>query len=107
MERLIIDKEGHSPDMTTVVTLSNKGDVMQEVQLKDAKASLSAMVDRAAAGEEIVITRHGKKEAVLISWDEFRRLSTVPSFGRLLMSAPIEPGDIPDRDETSHRFEEF
>ena len=80
---------------------------MQEVQLKDAKASLSAMVDRAAAGEEIVITRHGRKEAVLISWDEFRRLSTVPSFGRLLMSAPIEAGDVPDRYEPPHRSEEF
>ncbi len=68
---------------------------------------MSTIVDRAAAGEEIVITRHGRKEAVLISWEEFRRLSTVPSFGRLLMSAPIERGDIPDRDETPHRFEEF
>jgi prevent-host-death family protein len=93
--------------MTTVVILFRSGDVMQEVQLKDAKASLSAIVDRAAAGEEIVITRHGRKEAVLISWDEFRRLSTVPSFGKLLMSAPIEAGDIPERDEPPHRVEEF
>jgi antitoxin Phd len=93
--------------MTTVVILGERGDIVQEVQLKDAKASLSAIVDRAAAGEEIVITRHGRKEAVLISWEEFRRLSTVPSFGKLLMSAPIEDGAIPERQEPPHRSEEF
>jgi prevent-host-death family protein len=93
--------------MTTVVILSERGHVVQEVQLKDAKASLSAIVDRAAAGEEIVITRHGRKEAVLISWEEFRRLSTIPSFGKLLMSAPLEEGDIPERQEPPHRSEGF
>jgi peptide/nickel transport system ATP-binding protein len=32
---------------------------------------------------------------------------SIPSFGRLLMSAPIEPGDIPERDRMPHRFEEL
>ena len=76
---------------------------MEEIQLKDAQKSLSAVIDRAVAGEQIVITRHGKREAVLISWEEFERLSNVPSFGRLLMSAPVEPGDIPERNRTPHR----
>jgi antitoxin Phd len=80
---------------------------MQEIQLKDAKASLSAVVDRAVAGNPSVITRHGRPEAVVISWAEWQRLRNVPSFGRLLMSAPIEPGDIPERDRTPHRSEEF
>ena len=106
-KHLTIDNHGDLPNMTTVVILGERGHIMQEVQLKDAKASLSAIVDRAAAGEEIVITRHGRKEAVLISWEEFRRLSTVPSFGKLLMSAPIEAGDIPERHEPPHRSEEF
>jgi antitoxin Phd len=76
---------------------------LEEIQLKDAQKSLSAVVDRAVAGEQIVITRHGKREAVLISWEEFERLSNVPSFGRLLMSAPIEPGDIPARNPAPNR----
>lgn len=80
---------------------------MHEIQLKDAKATLSSVVDDAVAGEPQVITRHGKKEAVLISWAEWERLSRVPSFGRLLMAAPIEPGDIPERERTPHRFEDF
>ena len=78
---------------------------MNEIQLKDAKARLSAVVDRAVAGEPSVITRHGRREAVVLSWAEWERLSNVPSPGKLLMSAPIEPGDIPER--TPHRFEEF
>jgi antitoxin Phd len=30
-------------------------------------------------------------------------LSSVPSFGRLLMAAPLEPGDLPERDPTPLR----
>ena len=70
---------------------------MREIQLKDAKATLSAVVDKALDGEEFAITRHGRKEAVVISWASWQRLSNVPSFGRLLASAPLEKGDIPDR----------
>jgi antitoxin Phd len=76
---------------------------MHEVQLRDAKAALSRVVDLAVAGEPQVITRHGRKEAVVISWAEWERLSNVPSFGRLLMSAPVEPGDIPETTRAPHR----
>ena len=40
---------------------------MKEIQLKDAKATLSAVVDQAIAGEPAVITRHGRKAAVVLS----------------------------------------
>ncbi|TVQ32820.1 MAG: type II toxin-antitoxin system Phd/YefM family antitoxin [Geminicoccaceae bacterium] len=70
---------------------------MNEMQLKDAKAKLSAVVDRAVAGEPTVITRHGRKEAVLVSFDEWQRIAKVPSFAELLLAFPGEPGDIPDR----------
>jgi antitoxin Phd len=68
---------------------------MKEIQLKDAKATLSAVVDRAIAGEPAVITRHGRKEAVLVSFEEWERVSKVPSFADLLLAFPGEPGDIP------------
>jgi antitoxin Phd len=71
--------------------------IMRKIQLKDAKATLSAVVDEATRGKPSVITRRGKSEAVVIGFAEWERLSKVPSFGRLLMSAPLEPGDIPDR----------
>jgi prevent-host-death family protein len=76
---------------------------VRDIQLKDAKASLSRLVDGALRGEEFAITRHGRKEAVVISWAAWERLSKVPSFGRLLASAPIEKGDLPGRDPTPGR----
>ena len=85
--------------MTTVVMVT----LMRKIQLKDAKAKLSAVVDQAKRGKPAVITRHGKPEAVVLGFADWERLSNVPSFGRLLMSAPLEPGDIPPRDTTPMR----
>lgn len=76
---------------------------MREIQLCDAKATLSAVVDAAVRGEPSIITRHGRREAVVIGFEEWQKLSSVPSFGRLLMSAPIEPGDLPERDRSPLR----
>jgi prevent-host-death family protein len=70
---------------------------MREIQLRDAKARLSAVIDDALRGETSVITRHGKREAVILSFKEWQRLSQVPSFGRLLMAAPLGPDDLPKR----------
>jgi prevent-host-death family protein len=77
--------------------------VMRKIQLKDAKASLSAVVDQATRGKPSVITRHGKPEAVVLGFADWERLSRVPSFGRLLMSAPVETGDLPERNRAPLR----
>jgi antitoxin Phd len=82
--------------MTTVVNL-------KEIQLRDAKAALSAVVDDAVRGVPSVITRHGRREAVLIAYGEWEKLSQVPSFGRLLMSAPLKEGDLPKRNRKPAR----
>ena len=76
---------------------------MREIQLKVAKATLSAVVDGALQGETFAITRHGKKQAVIISWAAWERLSNVPSFGRLLASSPLEEGDLPERNSAPAR----
>ena len=76
---------------------------MRKIQLKDAKANLSAVVDQATRGKASVITRHGKPEAVVLGFAEWQRLSSVPSFGRLLMAAPLESGDLQERDRTPMR----
>lgn len=68
---------------------------MREIQLRDAKATLSAVVDQAKRGHPSLITRHGRPEAVLLSFEEWQRLSQVPSFGRLLMAAPVTTEDRP------------
>ena len=77
--------------------------VVRKIQLKDAKARLSAVVDQATRGKPSLITRHGKPEAVVLGFADWERLSRVPSFGRLLMSAPLEPGDLPDRNRAPMR----
>lgn len=76
---------------------------MKEIQLKDAKATLSAVVDQAVRGNPAIITRHGKREAVVLSFAEYERLSHVPSFGQLLAAFPGEEGDIPPRSKKPSR----
>jgi prevent-host-death family protein len=76
---------------------------MRKIQLRDAKANLSAVVDLAVEGKPSLITRHGKPEAVILSFREWERLSRVPSFGRLLMSAPDGVRDLPERDQAPLR----
>lgn len=76
---------------------------MRKIQLRDAKASLSSVVDDAMQGKPAIITRHGKPQAVILGFKEWERLSQVPSFGRLLMAAPITPDDLPVRDRSPPR----
>ena len=70
---------------------------MREIQLKDAKASLSAVIDQAMEGHPAIITRHGRKQAVVLSFEDYEKLANVPSFGRLLASFPGDEADIPSR----------
>jgi antitoxin Phd len=70
---------------------------MREIQLKDAKATLSAVVDEALTGNAAIITRHGQRTAVIISYEEYQKLKTVPSFGWLLANAPLDDDDLPER----------
>ena len=34
---------------------------------------------------------------MILGYQEWLRLSRIPSFGRLLMATPAEPGDLPGR----------
>lgn len=65
------------------------------------------MIDNARKGHPSIITRHGRREAVILSFEDWERLSQIPSFGRLLMQAPLEPGDLPDRDQSPPRDAEL
>jgi antitoxin Phd len=76
---------------------------MRKIQLKDAKSKLSEVVDKATQGKPSIITRHGKPEAVVLGFADWERLSNVPSFGKLLMSAPLEQGDLPERNRAPLR----
>ena len=72
---------------------------MREMQLRDAKATFSAVVDHAAGGDEIVVTKHGAPVAVVLGYEQWRALKGArPSFASLLLSFP-GVGEI-ERDQT-------
>jgi len=61
---------------------------MRVLGLRDAKASLSAVVEAAERGESTTITKHGKPAAVVVPVEEAKRLYPTerPSFAALLMA---------------------
>jgi prevent-host-death family protein len=76
---------------------------MKTVQLRDAKATLSALVDAAEKGEPTVITRHGRPAAMLVPVDLGKRLHAPErrSLADFLLSIPT--GFEVTRDQTPLR----
>ena len=70
---------------------------MKEIELTKAKAALSQLVDRAKAGEPCVITRDGRKDAIIVCFEEYERITRRLSFADLLLAFPGEAEDIPAR----------
>jgi prevent-host-death family protein len=72
---------------------------MKELQLREAKTTLWAVVEAAEKGEPTMITKHGRPAAVVISYAEWTKLKArVPSFADLLSTIPrLDPGDLPKR----------
>ena len=66
--------------------------------LQDAKNKLSEVVNAAASGEPQIVTRRGVETAVIISHDDFERLSGVnvaahSSLAECLLAMPTSEGD--------------
>jgi antitoxin Phd len=72
---------------------------MKEMQLREAKSTLSALIEAAEKGEPTTITKHGRRAAVIISYEEWSKLkSKVPSFADLLLAVPqLTMEDLPER----------
>jgi prevent-host-death family protein len=70
---------------------------LKEIEIEEAKATLSAVVDRALSGEPSVITRHGRREVVVLALGEYEKPSKVPSFGELLDAFPGGVEDVRER----------
>jgi antitoxin Phd len=72
---------------------------MKQLQLREAKTTLSAVVEAAENGKPTTITKHGRPVAVVISHAEWTKLKTrVPSFADLLLAIPpLDPDDLPKR----------
>jgi prevent-host-death family protein len=63
---------------------------VQTLQLRKAKASLSAVVEAAERGEATTITKHGRPAAVVVPVSDAQRLypSKRPSLASLLLAIP-------------------
>ena len=58
-------------------------------QLQEAKQRFSELVRHARAHGPQVVTRHGEEVAVVVSIEEYRRLTDeLPSFQEFLLAAP-------------------
>lgn len=76
---------------------------MKTMQVREAKAGFSSLIEDAEQGVPTTITRHGKPAAVIISVADAQRLYAEPrpSFLELLQSFP---GDLDiERDQTPIR----
>ena len=72
---------------------------MKKLQLREAKSTLSAVVEAAEQGEPTTITKYGRPAAVVISYEEWTKLKRkVPSFADLLLAVPqFGMEDLPKR----------
>ncbi len=84
----------------------------REWQLQDAKNKFSELVDRAIDGEAQVVTRRGKRAAVLVSAEEYARLKGgatkgATDFVQHLLSAPKGDFRAPKRGKPKLRKVDF
>jgi prevent-host-death family protein len=77
-------------------------------QLQEAKQRFSELVRHARADGPQVVTRHGEEVAVVVSIEEYRRLTDeLPSFKDFLLAAPdLDALDI-DRSRARTRVVEL
>ena len=77
---------------------------MQTLQLREAKASLSAVIASAQRGQPTIITRHGQPTAMVVPFEVGRRLypQDLPTLARHLLAIPeyiaVERDTTPMRD---------
>ena len=77
---------------------------MKHMQVREAKAELSALIAAAMRGEPTTITKHGKPAVVLVPVEDERRLhpESKPDFVEHLLAFPggiqFERNETPVRD---------
>lgn len=67
---------------------------MKEIPFTEAKTRFSSVMDAARDGEAMVITRHGKKEAVLVPYEEWARASSSRALWEHLLNAPVDGSEL-------------
>ena len=65
-------------------------DMISSVTLYEAKTHMSSLVDRAAAGEEIIISKHGRPLAKLVPLRDVARRRPGRAKAKIKMSADFD-----------------
>ncbi len=74
-------------------------------QLQDAKSRFSELVERTLRNGAQIVTRRGKKVVVMLSYEEYRRL-TAPrgNLAQFLLESPLAGSELPiERDRSLPR----
>lgn len=74
-------------------------------QLQDAKSRFSELVERTLRNGAQIVTRRGKKVVVMLSYEEYRRL-TAPrgNLAQFLLDSPLAGSELPiERDRSLPR----
>lgn len=66
---------------------------MKTVNLADAKARLSALVEEAGAGETVYITKHGKPVARLVPLEQAKKTLDIERLRAHLATMPMQDED--------------
>jgi prevent-host-death family protein len=69
---------------------------VKRVSLADAKAHLSRLVEEAAAGETVCITRRGKAVAQITAIDTPRKRIDVAALRAMTDAMPMQPDTVRD-----------
>lgn len=71
---------------------------MRNWQLQEARGRFKELFDAALEQGPQRVTRHGKTAVVVVSEEEWNRVTrNVPTFGKLLAACPLSPEDTPPR----------
>jgi len=76
---------------------------MESIQIRDAKAKFSALIDAAERGRPTIITRHGRPAAVVVPVEDARRLYPEDRSSCVDLLLPFPGGVAFERDQTPRR----
>jgi antitoxin Phd len=74
-------------------------------QLQDAKSKFSKLIEQALANGAQIVTRRGQKTVVIVSFDEYQRLTKqTDSLAQFLLASPLSGSDLTiERDKSTPR----
>jgi prevent-host-death family protein len=74
-------------------------------QLQDAKSKFSKLIEQALTHGAQIVTRRGQKTVVIVSFDEYQRLTKqTDSLAQFLLASPLSGSDLTiERDKSTPR----